>query len=173
MALDAIPPKRRRNVARPLEELSPAYRRRIERQLAKGKSRQEARGHKIKEHVQRREREIKSAQTIGTFTSGQRSQVRAYIRQQIKRTPERELPQPAPSLAEKFPTGDRALVDTVLQLFERVGWVVFVEKRRVQNSLHREYAAAGSPKRLRYEAPEFADDFADDLDDQAWLMYYH
>lgn len=33
-------------MAKPLDQLSPAYRRRLERQLAQGKTRQEARGHK-------------------------------------------------------------------------------------------------------------------------------
>ena len=42
---------------KPLDQLSPAYRRRIERAMAKGKTRQAARGHKVKEHVARRERE--------------------------------------------------------------------------------------------------------------------
>lgn len=173
MALDAIPPKRRRNVARPLEELSPAYRKRIERGLAKGKGRQAARGHKLKEHVQRKEREIKGAQTLGDLTSSQRSQVRKFIRQQIARTPENELPQPLPSLANKYPAGDRAVVDTVLRMFERVGWSVFVAKRAAQKALHADYNAAGKPKRMISELAEFIEDFADDLDDMGWLMYYH
>lgn len=41
-----------------LDQLSPAYRRRIENAMAKGKSRQQARGHKTKEHVERKEKEI-------------------------------------------------------------------------------------------------------------------
>jgi hypothetical protein len=42
---------------RPLDQLSPKYRARIERGLARGKSRQAARGHVAKEHVVRKERE--------------------------------------------------------------------------------------------------------------------
>jgi hypothetical protein len=42
---------------RPLETLSPAYRRRIERGLAQGKTRQQARGKRAREHVIRKERE--------------------------------------------------------------------------------------------------------------------
>lgn len=37
--------------------LSPAYQRRIERALAKGKTLQQARGHKAREHVERKEKE--------------------------------------------------------------------------------------------------------------------
>lgn len=40
-----------------LDQLSPAYRRRIERAEAKGKTRQQARGHKAREHVERRQKE--------------------------------------------------------------------------------------------------------------------
>lgn len=40
---------------KPLDQLSPAYRRRIERAEAKGLTRQAARGHKPREHVRRAE----------------------------------------------------------------------------------------------------------------------
>ena len=42
---------------KPIDQLSPAYRRRIERAMARGKTRQAARGHKVREHVERRQRE--------------------------------------------------------------------------------------------------------------------
>lgn len=42
---------------KPLDSLSPAYRKRIERAEAEGFTRQAARGHKAREHVYRRERE--------------------------------------------------------------------------------------------------------------------
>ena len=43
--------------SKPLDQLSPKYRQRIERAMARGKSRQEARGHRPGEHVERRQRE--------------------------------------------------------------------------------------------------------------------
>lgn len=43
---------------KPFEQLSPAYRKRIENALAKGKTRQQARGHKQHEHIERKQKEV-------------------------------------------------------------------------------------------------------------------
>lgn len=51
---------------KPLDQLSPAYRKRIERALAKGKSRQQARGHKAQEHIARREKEREALGITGS-----------------------------------------------------------------------------------------------------------
>lgn len=61
---------------------SEAYRRRIERAEAAGKSRQSARGHKQREHVQRKAREI----SLGYLTSSQRQSVRKFAAEQAKRS---------------------------------------------------------------------------------------
>ena len=67
---------------RPLDTLTPAYRKRIERALAQGKTRQSARGHKAKEHVERKQREIKE----GKFTSHQRQEITKFSKEQAKRS---------------------------------------------------------------------------------------
>jgi hypothetical protein len=78
--LKAASPAAPRSRQKPLADLSPAYRRRIERAEAAGKSRQEARGHKSKEHVARRERELRAA-----LTTYERGQVKKFAEKQAKR----------------------------------------------------------------------------------------
>jgi hypothetical protein len=67
---------------KPLDQLSPAYRARLERNLAKGKTRQQARGHKVKEHI---EREKKEKQKTG-FTSSQKQQIKKFSQKQAHRS---------------------------------------------------------------------------------------
>lgn len=66
---------------KPLDQLSPAYRRRVEKAEAQGKSRQQARGHKQAEHKSRalhnRER--------GELTSAERQEVRRFANKQAAR----------------------------------------------------------------------------------------
>lgn len=64
---------------------SEAYRKRIAAQLAKGKTVQEARGHKSGEAKRRREREHRERETLGKLTSGERSTVRAFAKEQAER----------------------------------------------------------------------------------------
>jgi Ca2+-binding EF-hand superfamily protein len=66
---------------KPLSQLSPAYRKRIEAALAKGKSRQAARGHKVKEHVIRKQKSIEAT----GLTPSQRDAIRKFSVTQAKR----------------------------------------------------------------------------------------
>jgi len=67
---------------KPLDQLSPAYRARLERNLAKGKTRQQARGHKEKEHV---ERNIKEKAKTG-LTSSQKQAIKKFSQKQALRS---------------------------------------------------------------------------------------
>jgi hypothetical protein len=67
-------------------EWSEAYRRRVERAEAAGKSRQAARGHKSREHVARKERELKQREYLGLPTTSERAVIRKFAHQQAKRT---------------------------------------------------------------------------------------
>lgn len=60
---------------KPLEQLSPAYRKRIENALAKGKTRQQARGHKAGESKIRREKELSRY----GLTNSQTAQIKKFF----------------------------------------------------------------------------------------------
>lgn len=72
-------------MGRPLSELSPAYRRRLERAMAQGKTRQAARGHKAREHVERKAKELEKAKTLGALTTPQRQKIAKFAKQQAAR----------------------------------------------------------------------------------------
>ena len=66
---------------KPRSEWSEAYRKRIERAEARGVSRQQARGHKAHEHIQRKQTDI----ARGLLTTSERQTVRKFAREQSKR----------------------------------------------------------------------------------------
>ena len=94
-----------------------AYQRRIRLALAKGKTLQEARGHKTREHVPRRERELREGETT-------------YQRGEIKRFAQRQA-----ELAEDLDP-DQA-IEIYRRVFKREGWAAFVEIRDELNALSR------------------------------------
>ena len=71
---------------KPRSEWSAAYRRRIERAEAAGKSRQSARGHKSHEHVERKQREARQRDALGVPTTAERAAIRKFAREQAQRT---------------------------------------------------------------------------------------
>lgn len=66
---------------KPLSQLSPAYRRRVERAMAQGKTRQQARGHKPREHAIRKEKEQAKA-ARGHLTTRQKQQIQKFAKEQ-------------------------------------------------------------------------------------------
>jgi hypothetical protein len=67
---------------KPRSEWSPAYRRRIERGEAQGKTRQQARGKPPSEHIQRASREARKYQGVGPSET---ARVNKFAREQAKR----------------------------------------------------------------------------------------
>jgi len=169
----------RRNVARPLHELSPAVRRRIENYLKKhpGASRAEARGHAPKEgkkeHVRRREAErARTAETGGKtkrgefagelfWTDSQWKTAKKYFKEQIAKTGNEDI----------------EWEDYKLEI-RRKGYRWFEQVRARQRALQkRGRGTLGGV--LSGKAPDnnvgmrnlHAD--AASLEAEAWMLYYH
>ncbi len=144
---------------KPRSQWSDAYRRRIERAEAKGKSRQAARGHKVKEHVLRKEHELREQAETGKPTSAQRSIIRRWARKQ----------------ASKDATADPSeMADAVVSWANEAGWEKFEKLRDTQKSLAKEYRQSGQPYGQSH-GMEFMDSLAEDIDEEvpsSWL-YYH
>lgn len=100
---------------KPLDQLSPAYRRRIERAEAQGKTRQQARGHRAQEHVHRRERE---KEELGLT----REQMRAIHR-----------------WCDRYPNERRDSDDVIAEAIDQGGYDWFVNYRDVWNAARRAY----------------------------------
>src|SRR4051812_636340 len=109
---------------RPFEQLSPAYRRRIERALAKGKTRQAARGHKAAEHIERRERERE--RNAGITYDQERS---------IRRWYENEWD---PHGHKVFPE-----VETIVEFAQTEGWDQYQQYKREWGKARRRYLREG------------------------------
>lgn len=144
---------------KPLSALSPAYRRRIERAEAKGQSRQAARGHKPREHVERKRREERRAADTGALTSAQKQTIKRYLVAQARKSNEMQ-------------DIDR---DELWELYggyvEERGWAWFLRLRSQMKSYHQQYIRGGYKSmmtllRLNMEA-------IDRNDAEGWMLYYH
>jgi type III secretory pathway component EscV len=132
---------------KPLDQLSPAYRARLERNFAKGKTRQQARGHKVKEHV---EREKKEKEKTG-LTSSQKQQIKKFSQKQAHRSNK--------SAAQ--------IEKTITDLVRNEYWK-FAAIQKVQ--LHLEQMKRRNPnKSLREEWQRQTEMLADMLDDSELL----
>lgn len=150
--------------------LSPAYAARLARGEAAGKSPQASRGHKPREHVERKAKEI----ARGGLTTSQKQAVKRFAEKQAERRGK--------------PWDIAAFQDTV----RRKGWDAFVELRTRISKAHRDYKAGrivkkrvrvskGSGRaRVRFEqsSPSVNWQWMDDLsadwelpDDD--MMFYH
>lgn len=78
-------PSPRGPAPKPKRPLSPAYERRIASAIKRGKSLQAARGHKPKEHIARRTRELKEAEVTGKLTDRDKGRLRVWVYRQAAR----------------------------------------------------------------------------------------
>ncbi len=133
---------------KPRNEWSAAYRRRVERAEAAGKTRQAARGHRAAEHRTRRPR--------GALTTQQKDRVKRFARSQAKR---------AGVDYSEF----RA---TMLRHAEAYGMPRFEAIMNKQRQMLGNYKK--HPKRQQYNEDEMSDliGMFDEADDPRWL-YYH
>lgn len=134
--------------------LSPAYARRLERAMARGKTRQEARGHKPREHVERKERE---REEYG---------LTRYENDTIRRWYERS-----------FNPGDRAGKpdeETVIEEARDRGYDWFVQYRHAWEQIRRDYKRTKRRGTYVENSLNILEMAADELDvpDVSWL-YYH
>lgn len=137
---------------KPRDQWSEAYRRRIERAEAAGKTRQQARGHKEKEHIARKERELREA-TTGKLTTYQKQQMRKYVLKQAEKSRST-----SDDLQEVW--------DDYKDFFFDKGYEWFLRLRTQHRALvKRGRGAVGNMEQL--EA------LAANLDSEAWMLYYH
>jgi hypothetical protein len=143
---------------KPRSQWSPAYRARIERAEKRGLSRQQARGHVVKEHVIRKQKEkAKEAAKEGLLTTHKES-----IRRYLKRLPDKFA---------KSKEGFKVVSDRVTQ----EGWPWFEGIRNARNAMIAN-ARRGRSMPGSEIFKSFAQDFDLDNDESEnleFLLYYH
>jgi hypothetical protein len=143
--------------SKPRSEWTEAYRRRIERAEARGKSHQQARGHVAKEHVVRREHERAEVAKHGGLTSPQRAAIRKFAAAQaVRMGEEREDVQ-----------------ESMLAYSHNHGWSAFEAVRDRQRELRSDWKRQGRPYG-QGRGVKFLQNWSDFHDDAdiGWL-YYH
>jgi hypothetical protein len=139
---------------KPRSEWTAAYRRRVERAEAAGKTRQAARGHVVREHVRRKEVEqARVASGAVKTTSAQRQAIRRFARQQ----------------AAKVTGGDpETITRSLVRFVDKRGYSAFLAVRQERNRLHLAWRRAqrgGGSGGSSGEAGEADEDENEDFED--------
>lgn len=139
---------------KPFDQLSPKYRRRIERAMARGKTRQQARGHKEREHIERREREREESGGLSRYEND-------AIRRWYDRFNPRE--------GEGKPD-----VETIVDEASQRGYDWFVKYRNAWEAMWRGYRGQLRRGTWASKGEGFLEAMAAELDlpEISWL-YYH
>lgn len=154
---------------RPLSELSPAYRKRIQRAIERGLilengSRQRARGKPVDEYVQRKRREAERTQPgpLGGLTPGQKAQVTRFAKKMAGYDP---------SITDDDDINET--VDALQSWATRMGYDRFLDMRSRQASLvaqYREERATNTYVQRPGLLSLFTQEFA--IDDIRWFFYH-
>lgn len=139
-------------MARKPRDFKKEYERRIKNATAKGRTRQQARGHKEAEHIERREREIEER----GITGAQEHTIENWYSRTYN---------PGGSLGRKD-------LEDVLELAKGEGYDAFKEWRATWEAARRTYQREGSRKDGTGPAYLLDLTLAAGMDDISWL-YYH
>ena len=132
-----------------------AYRKRIERALAQGKSKQAARGHKAKEHVTRAERK----RAAGKITEREKAIIRRWAKNVHRRMPGFER--------------SRFSVRDIYNLAYKDGTLRDWRKFEKVHARLKELEKAGRKKGREREPLRWLEDIAYDLNVESFWLYYH
>ena len=137
-----------------LEQLSPRYRARIERAMSRGKSRQEARGHRPGEARRRREREREES----GLSSGEIATIRRWYKNKYNPTNQDGKPD----------------LETVEEEFRTEGYDAFKRWQSVWNRTRRKYLAERKARTYASRGLQYLKELASEagVPEPAWL-YYH
>lgn len=147
--------------------LSPKYARRIELALKKGLTLQQARGHKAKEHVARREREVR---VFGGLTGDQIRSIRRWYSTSFDPTGQKQIRNAA---GKRGPS-----VENLIDLARKNGYTKFAEYKKVWAAKRRTYIREQSKGTYASRGEAYGEELPDDMEpldslhDIGWL-YYH
>jgi hypothetical protein len=158
--------------SKPRSEWTPEYRRRVERGEAKGKSRQEARGKRAGEHIERKRREI--AKT--GLTSSRKASIDKFARKQANRAgsgdPDEAVKRLRQWVAEKGFDRFRELRATVDRRHRQKRERSWIEVERGGRTARAHISVGGNVADMQGDFEDFELPDMPDADDFGWLFYH-
>lgn len=135
------------------------YARRIQRGLEKGRTRQQARGHVVKEHIVRRERE---REANAGLSRSEEQHVRNFYNRWITDS--------------KFGDGKAPDEEDMVEMAQRIGYAEFAKYRKAWEETRRDYLHRRKRKTYVQSGASMLEVIAAvrslEIDDTSWL-YYH